>query len=91
MKAILAKAKNRRIEIFLLPEKVFIVKTKRLIDFKTRNILRTENVYSVQTFATLRDLFDLFLNDSEVKNKILLKELNDIEKMSVRSNLKLWK
>jgi len=87
MKAILAKSKNRRIEIFLLPEKVFVVKTKRLVDFKTRKILITENVYSVQTFVLLRDLFALFLNDSEVKNKTLLKELNEIEKMSVTTNL----
>jgi hypothetical protein len=87
MKAILAKSKNRRVEIFLLPEKVFLVKTKRLVDFKTRKILITENVYSVQTFAVLRDLFALFLNDSEVKNKILLKELSEIEKMAVITNL----
>jgi hypothetical protein len=87
MKAILAKSKNRRIEIFLLPEKVFVVKTKRLVDFKTRKILITENVYSVQTFVLLRDLFALFLNDSEVKNKTLLKELNEIEKMAVITNL----
>ena len=89
MKAILAKAKNRRIEIFLLPEKVFIVKTKRLIDFKTRNILRTENVYSVQTFSLLRDLFAYFLDNSEVKNKILLKELSEKMKVSVKTNLKI--
>jgi hypothetical protein len=87
MKAILAKSKNRRIEIFLLPEKVFLVKTKRLVDFKTRRILITENIYSVQTFTLLRDLFALFLNDSEVKNKILLKELSEIEKMAVITNL----
>jgi hypothetical protein len=87
MKAILAKSKNRRIEIFLLPEKVFLVKTKRLVDFKTRKILITENIYSVQTFTLLRDLFALFLNDSEVKNKILLKELSEIEKMAVITNL----
>jgi hypothetical protein len=87
MKAMLAKSKNRRVEIFLLPEKVFVVKTKRLVDFKTRKILITENVYSVQTFAVLRDLFALFLNDSEVKNKILLKELSEIEKMAVITNL----
>jgi hypothetical protein len=86
MKAILAKSKNRRIEIFLLPEKVFLVKTKRLVDFKTRRILITENIYSVQTFTLLRDLFALFLNDSEVKNKILLKELSEIEKMAVITN-----
>jgi hypothetical protein len=87
MKAMLAKSKNRRIEIFLLPEKVFLVKTKRLVDFKTRKILITENIYSVQTFTLLRDLFALFLNDSEVKNKILLKELSEIEKMAVITNL----
>jgi hypothetical protein len=87
MKAILAKSKNRRIEIFLLPEKVFLVKTKRLVDFKTRRIVITENIYSVQTFTLLRDLFALFLNDSEVKNKILLKELSEIEKMAVITNL----
>jgi hypothetical protein len=87
MKAILAKSKNRRIEIFLLPEKAFFVKTKKLVDFKTRKILITENIYSVQTFTLLRDLFALFLNDSEVKNKILLKELSEIEKMAVITNL----
>ena len=89
MKAILAKAKNRRIEIYLLPQKAFLVRTKRLIDFKTRTITTTENVYSVETFYLLRDLFVYFLDNSEVKNKILLKELSEKMHVSVKTNLKI--
>ena len=89
MKALIAKSKNRRIEIYLLPQKAFLVKTKHLVELKTRNITITENVYSVETFALMRELFGFFLDNSEVKNKILLKELSEKMHVSVSTNLKI--
>ena len=74
-----ARGKNKRIFIYLLDknsEKTFEVITKTLINFKTRHILKTETIYSIETFAVLCDLMKFFLSDSEIENKILLKELN---------------
>lgn len=79
-----AKGKNKRIDIVLYDfgekGKNFRVMTKTLISFKDRNILQTDNIYSIETFAVLKDLFTHFLSNSEVKHKILLKELEDIHK-----------
>lgn len=87
-----AKGKNKRVEIALLgvgnQSKAFVVKTKTLVDFKTRNILETQNIYSVETFAVLRDLFDIFLNNPEIKNKLILKELSEINKFKCDSTFK---
>jgi len=57
-----AKTKNRRIRIlFLEPmdnsEPVFIVSTKRLLNFENRQITKTETVYTIETFTMLKDLF----------------------------------
>tara|TARA_R110002049_G_scaffold224712_4_gene396531 strand:+ start:17400 stop:17702 length:303 start_codon:yes stop_codon:yes gene_type:complete len=92
LKVIESKGVNKRIVIFLVTDtadnsKFFIVRTKTLKDFKTRNILKTEVVYSVETFAVLGDLMHTFLNNSEVKNKLILKQLNDIKPFKARTNL----
>ena len=79
-----AKTKNKRFLIKLIERedgvKVFLVETKTLIDFKSRNIINTKNCYSVETFAILSNLFESFLNAPIVKNKHLLKEINALEK-----------
>ena len=85
-----SKGVNKRIYIYLLDQngkKAFEVRTKTLIDFKTRHIVKTESIYSVETFAVLCDLMRYFLNDSEVENKILLKELNAVRKFNAITNL----
>lgn len=87
-----AKGKNKRIDIVLYDfgekGKTFRVMTKTLISFKDRHILQTDNAYSVETFAVLKDLFTHFLNNAEVKNKILLRELADIQKFKATGTVK---
>ncbi|WP_435415876.1 hypothetical protein [Polaribacter aestuariivivens] len=78
-----AKGVNKRIEIILYDfgekGKTFRVFTKTLIDFKKRKILTTDNAYSIETFAVLSELFSYFLDNSEIKNKILMKDLSKIK------------
>lgn len=74
------KAKNKRIHVSLWHDEkdnkhAFIVQTKTLQDFKTRKITTTEHGYSVETFFLLHSVFDKFLSDSEISNKILNREL----------------
>ena len=91
LKFIEAKGKNKRINIYLLEDeegsKAFAVHTKTLINFKTREILNSDTLYSVETFAALGDLFSYFLDDSEVKNKLILKQLDNITKFNAKTNL----
>lgn len=84
------KGKNKRIRIELCKdnEKFFVVQTKTLQDFKTRNITTTLNVYSVETFAVLAGVMFEFLEHSVVKNKHLLKEISAIQKWNAWSSLK---
>ena len=92
LKHIESKGKNKRINIYLLEAtdgfKSLAIHTRTLIDFKTRNILKTDTLYSVETFSVLSNLMNYSINDSEVKNKILLKELNDIIPFNAKTNLK---
>ncbi|MDO6737076.1 hypothetical protein [Wenyingzhuangia sp. 2_MG-2023] len=90
-----AKAKNKRILIQLAERedgiKVFLVETKTLIDFKSRHILNTKTCYSIETFAILSNLFESFLNAPIIKNKHLLKELDELykqDKISVATTMK---
>lgn len=71
--AISAKTKNRRIVIQLLkseeqPEEppFVVVQTKRLIDAKSRHIVESESVYSIETFVTLSELLIYFREIPEV-------------------------
>lgn len=92
IKCIYSKGLNKRITILLIFDEVekthfFIVKTKTLTDFKTRNILKTEILYSIETFTLLAELFDFFMSNSEVRNKILINELKEIRKFQTQTNL----
>lgn len=94
IKIINSKGVNKRINIFLVkeddaPSPFFIIQTKTLKDFKTRDILHTEMVYSVETFTVLSQLMSFILDDSEVKNKLILKELSDINTFKTRTNCKI--
>lgn len=92
LKFIELKGKNKRICIYLIENKdgvrSFSVHTKTLIDFKSRNILLTDTVYSVETFCAMANAFTYFIENSEVKNKILLKEISEITLFNGNSNLK---
>lgn len=86
------KAKNKRMQVVLYEtsegEHIFIVETKTLIDRKRREILQTNNSYSVETFAILTDIFNMFLKDSNLKNKVLLRELNRDSEVKAWTSLK---
>src|SRR5690606_19782575 len=86
------KGNNKRINVTLVEsdivDKFFIVRTKTLVSFKERNILKTETLYSVETFAVLKDLFVAFLDHGEIKNKLILKELNNMNTFKADSTFK---
>tara|TARA_R110002049_G_scaffold143504_2_gene305633 strand:+ start:733 stop:1026 length:294 start_codon:yes stop_codon:yes gene_type:complete len=86
-----AKGNNKRIVIQIIQyednSKAVLVATKTLIDFKTRNIISITNLYSIETFAILKDMFSYILNNSEVKNKLFLKELNNISQFKITTSL----
>lgn len=83
-KFILAKGPNKRIDVGLLETEdghiYFDVRTKTLIDFKTRHILKTNVFYSVETLVVLIELISTILETPEIKNKVLLHELANIRK-----------
>lgn len=92
LKWVQIKSKNRRIEIVLESlnnEKRFRIFTKRLIDFKTRNITSTHTAYSIESFCFIYDAMRLFFEDSETINKLLLKEINNIKKGTCITNIKI--
>jgi hypothetical protein len=89
IKYVSLKGNNKRIKIGLLEKDgqfVFVQETRTLIDRKTRQIVRTDNIYSVETFAILNDVFSKFLDSPEIKNKILHRELSKIVKFKGTSN-----
>jgi hypothetical protein len=91
IKKIDVKGKNKRMFIFLFErpnnDHFIVMGSKTLIDFKTRQILTTENVYSVETFVVLKDVMSILLENSEVKNKILLRELANVGKFKGKTDL----
>lgn len=90
LKFIDAKGKNKRIYILLCKEndsKFFIIHTKTLQDFRRRIITETKNTYSVETFAALGDLINAFLDAGPVKNKLIHKELSQIQKFNAQTNI----
>jgi len=78
-----AKGNNKRITVGLIEyndgKKAFRVVTKTLVNLKERQITETDNLYSVETFAVLAAMFDRLLENHQIKNKILLKELSNIK------------
>ncbi len=85
------KGKNRRIQVALykqFDEYFFEVYTKRLVDFKSRRITETHNIYSVETFFVMQDICNRFTKDSEIMNKILHKEIDKISPYRASTNLK---
>lgn len=78
-----AKAKNRRIQMFLaetaLGDKSIYISTKRLIDFKTRNIVSFETTLSIETFMLLKDMVQHFINDKRTF-EYLQEEMKSVDK-----------
>lgn len=91
LKHVSLKGNNKRIKVGLFLNKkennhFFIQSTKTLIDRKKRKILSTQNIYSVETFYVLSEVFSKFLDDSEISNKILNVELSKVAKFKGSSN-----
>ncbi len=86
-----SKGKNYRVNISLVEDekqdKFFIVRTKRLKDFKSRAITTTDNIYSIETFAVLSYTSNFFMEHPEIQNKILLNELHKINKAKTTTTL----
>lgn len=91
IKQISGRGINRRLDIVIYKDSEgkhsFRIITKRLIDFKTRNIVETDTWYSVETIKLIHDFLNVMFNDPEISNKILLKEINDIVKWSASTNI----
>ena len=86
LEAVKVKGNNKRMGVFLMEKdgnKFFIVQTKTLIDRKKRHILTTNNDYSVETFAVLTDIFRMIMEEPNIKNKHILKELNNLNKFNL--------
>lgn len=88
-----AKGNNKRVSIALCEdnttkEKYFFCRTRTLVDFKKRDILTTENIFSVETMAVYYDVLDHIFTTPQIRNKILLKELNAVRKFKGTSNFR---
>lgn len=74
IKAYRVKALNRRIEIVIYQNKnnhtSIRVFTKRLLDFKKREIVSTDIVYSLETFLIIKELFVNIARDEDLKEAI---------------------
>jgi hypothetical protein len=90
---IVSKGINFRVQVGLMEdesgERFFFVTTKRLADFKTRNITKTEFIYSVETFAVLVHISNFFIEHPLIKNKVLLKELSKIVPAVTQTDLNI--
>lgn len=75
LKQINAKRPNSRqvVTMFETDEKdiIFYITTKRLVDFKSRNIIEYKSIVSVETFLSLKDLMGIFINDNVDKLLII--------------------
>ncbi len=91
LKYIHARGKNKRITMALMEEeetgeKCFRMTTKILANFKTRNIISTDGIYSVETFAVMNSLMTALMDDPEVRNKLIHKELSKITPFNAQRN-----
>lgn len=78
-----AKLKNKRVFVYVLKDdrndtmavRVF---TKTLTDFRKRSIIKTDNLYSIETLAVLSDLFGMTLEGVSKTQKDFGSELNKV-------------
>jgi len=81
-----ARAKNRRIEIILIShndvEPYYVVKTKRLLSFKDRNIAETHIGYSIETFTLLSQLMLDYQHEPIIAKQV--EKFTDFEQWELR-------
>lgn len=85
IKIVHLKGNNSRVTVMLKYNEehnchYYLILTKKLTDFKTRQINKTENIFSLATFHALMQVgFVEFTNDSLLQNKVLLREISKIK------------
>jgi hypothetical protein len=92
------KGKNYRVLVILdytdKDNKTFVMQTKRLVDFKTRNIVRVNNIFGFETFAMIYEAMKAIFENETVQNKILINDFHKLnnapKKPKGTSNLKDW-
>ena len=85
------KGKNKRIVCSIYENqesklKTFRLTTKRLECFKTRNIIKTDNLYTIETMYLIFHILTEYFTNTEILNKLLLRELNDIGEFKGEKN-----
>ena len=79
LKVIRTKFLNRRVEVCIYDkdgEYLIRVHTKRLIDFKKREISSGDTFYSLETFIGIASVFSLLLKD-DLFNELFYKKHDD--------------
>lgn len=87
------KAKNRRVLCYLIEnengERNVAVVTKRLLDFKTRDVKISKERYSMETFLLLAEGFRMLMKDDEFVDLLNVRQMTDKERaVRVSTNLK---
>lgn len=85
------KSKNRRVNLYAVKQPdgtvFFHVKTKRLIDFKKREITSTDHLYSYETFRSIIEMGVALFSNSEF-NEQCKKHIDEMknDQMRVKTN-----
>lgn len=85
------KAKNRRVTIMVLQDNNgairFLVITRRLFDFKKREILEHEFWMTPETFLLVQDIINMAVDDDVVIKKLILDEIVSVKKSEVKCSI----
>ena len=89
IKFALLKKQNKRIRILILKYEDgtfgITIETKRLVDFKLRQILIADIVYGLESFVVIKGIFDMIMEEPEFL-KMANKELGQIMKGKFKCN-----
>lgn len=88
------KSKNRRVNLYVIKDETdeiaIHVKTKRLLDFASRKITQTDNIYSYETFRSIYEMMCGLMickGFKDISQKCVDKMKDDI--MNVRTNVNI--
>lgn len=85
IKAVILKGTNTRISVILKYSELskshyYLVITRKLTDFKMRQINKTESIFSVETFSALFSIgYSEFVENPLISNKVLNREIANIK------------
>lgn len=86
------KSKNRRVNFYVIEDKdglvFFHIKIKRLVDFASRQITSTDNIYSYATFRLIFEMMSQLMgnNGFKIHTKKYIDEMKD-DTMKVKTNV----